>query len=268
MNSMYGKWLAPVVVSLLAFSSASAQVVDGKRIVNAELVNGGMAPDGSTLLGIKFTIAPGWYLYWKNPGDAGLPIAVAWELPPGYTVGELLHPVPIKKVEAGIVAYGYTSELVLIAKLSAPSQHRTDGTVKAVVDWLVCKESCIRGTAKVELPLNAPPTGKAIITRYEKRLPRTLSESGLAVKTAKIIPHEGKREIVVEFGGRNASRVVDFYPESIEDATIDFNSIKAENGRVTLTVELSNKEASIQQLKGLVIVNGAAYEGVIPLQPL
>lgn len=258
--------LTAILAGLVMLYPASAQVVNGKQIVKAELVSGGARADGSILLGIKFTIEPGWYLYWKNPGDAGLPIAVTWELPEGCAVSELLHPTPVKMVDHDIVAYGYKHELVLIAKLSANSERRTAGTVKAALDWLVCKESCIRGTAKVELALNAPPLGKEIIARYEQRLPRALTKSGLAVKTAKVIPREGKREIVIEFAGSNSSRIADFYPETIEDAAIDFKSIKAENGRVSLTIEPYKRETRVQELRGLVIVDNAAYECVIPLQ--
>ncbi len=260
--------LATVVAGFLAFHFAGAQIVDGKQIVKAELVHGGQAPDGSILLGLRFTIEPGWYLYWKNPGDAGLPIAVKWELPAGYTVGELLHPTPIKMIEHDIVAYGYKNELVLIAKLSAGSDRRTAGTVKAALDWLVCKESCIRGKATVEVSLETPPRGKEILGRYEQRLPRALAESGLTITSARSIPREGKQDIVVEFGGRHAQRVADFFPEMIEDAAIDFRSIKAENGRVMLTIEPYRKETRIRELKGLVLVDGVAYECVIPLQSM
>lgn len=258
-------WLALVVGGLLALHPANAQVVDGKRIVSVELISGGTAPDGSMLLGVKFTIEPGWYLYWKNPGDAGLPIAVKWELPASYSVGELLYPTPTKMVEKNIVAYGYKDELVLIAKLSAASQRRTAGTVKAALNWLVCKESCIRGKATVELPLTAPPSKKDLLDRYERRLPRALSDAGLIVKNATVVPRANKREVVVEFAGRSAPRIADFYPELIEDVAIDFQSIKADNGRVTFTLELYTQETSIREIKGLVIVDGTAYECVIPL---
>ena len=32
---------------------------------------------------------PGWHGYWLNPGDAGLPMDVQWQLPKGFTVGPL-----------------------------------------------------------------------------------------------------------------------------------------------------------------------------------
>jgi DsbC/DsbD-like thiol-disulfide interchange protein len=260
--------LTTVVAGLLALHPASAQMVDGKQIVRAELIHGGEQPDGSFLLGIKFTIEPGWYLYWKNPGDAGLPIAVNWDLPAGYAVGELLYPTPTKMADHDIVAYGYKNELVLIAKLSPSSDRRTAGTVKAALDWLVCKESCLRGKATVELSLAAPPTGKEILRRYQQLLPRALAESGLTVSSARSIPREGKRDIVVEFAGSRAPRIADFFPETIEDAAIDFRSIKAQNGRVTLSIEPYRKETKIRELKGLLLIDGAAYECVIPLQSL
>ena len=28
---------------------------------------------------------PGWHGYWRNPGDAGLPMEVDWDLPPGFS---------------------------------------------------------------------------------------------------------------------------------------------------------------------------------------
>ena len=30
------------------------------------------------VVGIKFDIEPGWHIYWKNPGDSGLPAEVEW----------------------------------------------------------------------------------------------------------------------------------------------------------------------------------------------
>ena len=40
--------------------------------------------------------APGWHGYWLNPGDAGLPMDVQWQLPEGFAVGPLRYPVPAR----------------------------------------------------------------------------------------------------------------------------------------------------------------------------
>src|SRR4030042_1599522 len=42
-------------------------------------------------VGLHIGLAKGWYLYWLNPGDAGLAPAVQWQLPPGHAARKLHH---------------------------------------------------------------------------------------------------------------------------------------------------------------------------------
>ncbi len=35
-----------------------------------------------------------WHVYWRNPGDSGLPPEVAWTLPAGFSAGPLQWPAP------------------------------------------------------------------------------------------------------------------------------------------------------------------------------
>jgi len=43
--------------------------------VHVQLVSpaGDIFPGGDNKLGLYFKLEPGWHIYWKNPGDAGLP---------------------------------------------------------------------------------------------------------------------------------------------------------------------------------------------------
>ena len=41
-------------------------------------------------------MAPGWHTYWKYSGDAGFPLEMKWNLPPGWKVGEIQWPIPLK----------------------------------------------------------------------------------------------------------------------------------------------------------------------------
>jgi DsbC/DsbD-like thiol-disulfide interchange protein len=247
----------------LVCSMARAQVVDGRQIVTPELLNGGLEADGTMLVGLRFVMEPGWYLYWKNPGDSGLPVAVTWELPNGVTASELQFPTPQKFNYEGIVAYGYKNELVLLTKLSSDGQ-RSLSEIRAKLDWLVCKESCIRGTATVELP--STPTAREIFARVKRQLPRKLSDVGLSVKNAGLTRQSNQLKLAVEFEGEAARKISDFYPDVIDDAVIDFQSITVADGKVALTVEPYSPETSVTVLRGLVIVDGAGYECVIPLR--
>ena len=254
-----------IAIAMLLFVAGglNAQLIDGKQIVTAELVNGGVDESGSIVLGLRFTIEPGWYLYWKNPGDSGLPVAVSWELPPGFSVGELMFPTPQRFDYEGIVAYGYKNEVVLIAKLNPAGDLLTSSTVKAGLDWLVCKESCIRGTATVELPLDARPVGIKHIGRFWQQLPRPLKEAGLEIKRAGVARDSKRLIVTVEFAGPNAARIADFFPEVVDDAVIDFQSIRVRDGALTLAIEPYTDNARLNSLKGLVIVDGKGYECVL-----
>ena len=64
--------------------------------VKARLVaeTGSIAPGETVWVALHLEMRPGWHVYWRNPGDAGLPPEIAWKLPPGFTAGEIAWPTP------------------------------------------------------------------------------------------------------------------------------------------------------------------------------
>ena len=107
-------------------------------------------------LAVRMKTDPGWHVYWKNPGDSGLPVSIRWNLPEGFKAGELRWPVPERLEEAGLTTYGYTQGVFLISHISAPVTW-TENIVglKAYVDWLACDDRiCVPG--KADLLLNLP----------------------------------------------------------------------------------------------------------------
>src|SRR4051812_17175943 len=67
------------------------------RGIEPQLVaEGPAAPGGEVELAIHMRPAAGWHGYWQNPGDAGLPMDVQWQLPPGFSAGALRYPVPTR----------------------------------------------------------------------------------------------------------------------------------------------------------------------------
>ena len=96
------KWLGLLGLCLLA---AWLPAGDGP-LVTATITAAGPARPGATVpVALSFAIAPGWHLYWENPGDSGLPPAIRWNLPPGWTADPLRFPVPERKVDAGLVSF-------------------------------------------------------------------------------------------------------------------------------------------------------------------
>ena len=66
-----------------------------------------VVPGGTLWVDLHLDIAPGWHTYWRNPGDSGLPTEIAWQLPAGFSAGDIAWPVPDRFVVGTIGNYGY-----------------------------------------------------------------------------------------------------------------------------------------------------------------
>jgi thiol:disulfide interchange protein/DsbC/DsbD-like thiol-disulfide interchange protein len=142
----------------VAIASASAASNSGDLphvhvqliIPDAQLQQG--APNN---VGLYFKLEPGWHVYWKNPGDAGEPPHIKWTLPQGITAGPLQFPIPKRLPLGPLMDFGYEDEVLFPIQLNvangAPSG---PATLRAKVDWLVCRGSCI--PEKTELELTRP----------------------------------------------------------------------------------------------------------------
>ncbi|HVU31791.1 MAG TPA: protein-disulfide reductase DsbD domain-containing protein [Opitutaceae bacterium] len=151
-------WVAP-------FGRAANSFLGGGRShVAASLV----AADTSVQPGHELTVAlrlvhdPHWHTYWVNPGT-GLATTINWKLPPGWKAGPILWPVPkvLTDHTGTIIGQGYEGEVLLPVVLTPPTDLAPGSTVtlNANVDWLMCQDVCVPGSAEVTLTL--PVTGKA-----------------------------------------------------------------------------------------------------------
>ncbi len=131
--------------------------------------------------GVRVTIQPEWYVYWRFVGDIGLPTSVVWELPPGWKAGELQWPLPVSHEAAGdFLNYVYENEVLLFAEITPPAALPPGPvTLKAKVAWQVCNpRSCVPGDAALALELPTGPASPAnaeLFAGFRAQLPR---ESG------------------------------------------------------------------------------------------
>src|SRR5258705_12027913 len=102
---------------------ARSQTYQGKQLVKAELLadTNAVVPGKPFTVGLLLRMAPGWHTYWKFPGDAGIPTELKWKLPPGWKVGEVQWPIPLKTIDPGdIQTYGYVDEVLLAQEVTPP----------------------------------------------------------------------------------------------------------------------------------------------------
>ncbi|MCU0234897.1 MAG: protein-disulfide reductase DsbD N-terminal domain-containing protein, partial [Thermoanaerobaculales bacterium] len=124
-----------VVVACLSASGSDAAEPGGSHAA-VRLVAGRDAarPGSGPLLGVRFDIEPGWHIYWKHPGGAGLATEVEWRLPAGAAAGPLQWPLPIAFTQSGgIPGYGYEGSVVLASELRGAA---ASAPVAAGVSWL------------------------------------------------------------------------------------------------------------------------------------
>lgn len=103
---------------------------------------------------VKFQLEEGWHINWKNPGDAGLAPTIKWELPPGFTAGEITWPIPQRIPVGDLMLFGYDETVLLMVEITSPSTFDEDEVIlSALFDWVVCGDVCIPGEANLTLTL-------------------------------------------------------------------------------------------------------------------
>jgi thiol:disulfide interchange protein DsbD len=160
--------VVPAVVLAVALIAGPPVSADGppdpKDLVKAELIaeTATVAPGSTLWVDLHLAIKPGWHVYWRNPGDSGLPTAIEWNLPPGFSAGNIRWPVPERFVQSEIGNYGYAGSADLLVPISASPEIVAGGTTTLTADasWLACAEICIPGGAALalSLPVAKSPT--------------------------------------------------------------------------------------------------------------
>jgi thiol:disulfide interchange protein/DsbC/DsbD-like thiol-disulfide interchange protein len=264
---MNGTRAVLAVAVLLHASVASAQVHEGRTIVSARLIadTTSVQPGRPFTAGVHLSVAPGWHVYWENPGDTALPIQIAWQLPQRITASGLRWPRPERYQEnGGITVFGYEGETLLASTIAPPKRLAEKAiTLGAKASWLVCEKVCIPGEADltVTLPVGEPSMSAdaATIERFAAQVPVSDSEAGIGITRARA-SRVGTRwafAVDVESAGR---RILAFFPRSIEGFTIDHGRIAIKGNTVEFSAEPDDDNVRPRGLSGVVETDGGSYD--------
>ena len=164
-----------LILIALLLAPALAQA----RGIEPELVAEGPAPPGGEVeLAIHMRTNPGWHGYWLNPGDAGLPMEVKWQLPPGFSVGSLRYQVPTRLTVAGIMNYVYETDYAVLVRLKVPPGVTGTIPIRAEAHWLACTDTiCVpeQGELALDLPVGRGTPQRAQFDKWRRALPQPLA---------------------------------------------------------------------------------------------
>lgn len=200
LKTLPSRWLSLAVLaasSLIAPAQAQGllQAMQGQRAqpvigatadtahVHAELLADAPAgiKAGTTFeLGLWLDHKAGWHSYWKNPGDTGLPTELKWNLPAGFTAGDIAWPAPEKKTIGSLANYGYEGQILLTVPVTVDAGYQATAStlpVELSATWLVCAKECIpeQASFRLDVPVDGySPTAKLFAQAHE-RVPQTVS---------------------------------------------------------------------------------------------
>ena len=252
--------------------TAFAQVYEGQRLVKPQLWVSNTDFTRPFYVAVYFKIAPEWHLYWKNPGDSGMPPQMRLSLPPSFEVDNPLFPMPHSLPSDEGVNYAYTDELMVLLPVT-PSSAITASTDTALqftlyADWLVCREKCLRGADTLQFDSHqiSPEAATDMqhrISRSLHNMPKPLSELGTTMQSIKL--HRKKQQlsaVITLSKALPSTSNIAFFPEPIPDYIISYSNITVEKRRriiIPLSPETDNAPPPTA-IKGLVILNDIAYE--------
>ena len=168
-------------IGLLIGTSAATAAEDASRwdgdVRSAVRLIAGSQPAGAAIIraGIEFKLKPGWHTYWRYPGDAGVPPRFDFQGSRNVKAVEVLWPAPQRIPEAGMIAIGYTSSLVLPLQIT-PQDPGKPVTLRLKLDYAVCEKLCVPAEAKVELVVAGRTSShEAALAAAEARVPRKVA---------------------------------------------------------------------------------------------
>lgn len=213
--------------------------------VDASLLSARAAvrPGESFDAGLRLKIRDGWHVYWKNPGDSGLPPTLSWRLPPGWSAGAFSWPAPRRLETPPLTSFGYENEVVFPLTLSAPEDARPGARARltAAAEWLECREICVPASARLSIPIaveNAPRV-------------RAEAAAALAAARAQVPGPDPTAEVAASWDGSHAHLRLRLRGRHPRAEFFPYLSVIFENGRPPMSVSPSETEFLLTRRAGV-----------------
>jgi thiol:disulfide interchange protein len=258
-----------VTAAFLLLGSFAARAQVQASLVAADK---SVQPGHSLTVALRLDEQPPWHTYWINAGT-GYPSKLQWDLPRGWTAGDIQWPTPvmIKNDRGDVTGNGYTGVVYLPVTLTPPANAKAGEavTVKALAKWLMCADVCIPGQANLTLSLpitSQPPEPDTAVRAELAKMPMP----AVAPADWKIAANRSGNQVLLRVSGGAVMKSPHFFSE---DAFIQYDAaqnVAAGSDSLGLTLAVSDDaDASTPNVRGVLAYTDStgAYHGVVVNAP-
>ena len=153
------RWLLCLLVvsSFTIVHPSFAQTGVSLRLVSEQIA---IVPGKPFTVGLWLQHDRGYHTYWRVPGIVGVPTQMKWNLPRGWSAGELVYPEPERTLMFQIKAQGFDRDVMLRAEITPPADLKPGDsiTLSGTASWMACGRSCNPGSKELNLTLPVAET--------------------------------------------------------------------------------------------------------------
>lgn len=231
-------------MKLLLMAASWAGAAPSGDLVKAELLadTASIKPGAPFTLGVLLRIAPGWHIYWTNPGDSGLATSVTFSLPAGFKAVPVQYPVPRRiELPGGVVNFGYERQVMVITTVT-PAERLKVGSqiaIAAQVRWLCCKDVCLPGSAKAHLTLSVADDPKPANDELFKQWKPQVPSEGIAPGISQVKGGlQGGRDGSISILWARMPTNVNLFPAASDAFVVSDVSVNNSDDRTDITFKL------------------------------
>jgi len=222
----------------------------------------GVAPGGAVTLAFSQQLEDGWHVYWKNPGDSGLPLDFKWTLPEGASAGGIDYPAPHRIPIGPLVNFGHQGAPIFLTSVTAPANATIGSSMEIGLEatWLICADICVpeTGAFSLSVPIVEAPSVNVdatdLFAKARAAMPAAFQgEASFSVSGDKL---------TLQISGVELASDAYFFPATpniSEPAAIQ--KFARRGGAETLTIKGGNALSSLgETLEGVIAIGDADEE--------
>ena len=205
--------------------NASSTIIENDHTRLRLLSNSIAVGDAENLmLGLHFTMKPGWKIYWRSPGDAGYPPSINWKGSTNLEKAEMQWPVPQRFSILGLETLGYKNEVLFPINIRLKSPSKALHAI-ANIDYLTCNKICVPYKAKLIIDLQTGPAQASdyvhLINRFAVLVPGNGAAHGVSIDTLEASVHGKQTRLRVTVSSKTPFNEPDVFFEGPDVLVFD-----------------------------------------------